>query len=283
MTLRPDDYKLIADAVEEFLGFDITTRAQQDRISKWSADSVKASTPQQGERSNENGRGIEGGSASEASYHAAGDRSGADELPAEHRGSGGAVSPGSLAARTSDRVQPNARQSSVKASPHSPVADSTGEFCICGARLVDVTAHPSVKTSMTAESEQRFLWRPSGMMPYDGPRLKHEPEYVAASLASAETPASARPSEPGEEQAANPTQMVRVAEQVRAEPLYSCERCQMKLPKYLMTFDIGVRGGDAAWCAACRVQPGAVGAANRAEVVAHRRAHFAASPEEPKA
>jgi hypothetical protein len=53
-----------------------------------------------------------------------------------------------------------------------------------------------------------------------------------------------------------------------------CERCQMRVPDRLATWDIGVRGSAAARCAACR-PCGATPeeqAANRAEVVAMRKA-----------
>lgn len=71
---------------------------------------------------------------------------------------------------------------------------------------------------------------------------------------------------------------------VPAEKVYICERCQMRLPERLMTFGIGVRGGHAAWCAACRIHDCADWEAKRAEVIALRKAHLlsrvgAASPE----
>lgn len=54
----------------------------------------------------------------------------------------------------------------------------------------------------------------------------------------------------------------------------TCERCQMKMPERLVTFDIGVRGGVAARCAACRPCGETVEEqeANRLEVVAMRKA-----------
>lgn len=51
-----------------------------------------------------------------------------------------------------------------------------------------------------------------------------------------------------------------------------CERCQMRLPERLVKFGVGVRGGTAAWCAACARQPGAEGEAKRQEVIAIRKA-----------
>lgn len=56
--------------------------------------------------------------------------------------------------------------------------------------------------------------------------------------------------------------------------LVTCERCMSKVPERLATFGIGVRGGDAAWCAACKPQDGAAGESNRAEVIALRKARL---------
>lgn len=50
-----------------------------------------------------------------------------------------------------------------------------------------------------------------------------------------------------------------------------CERCQLKVPERLATFGIGVRGGHAAWCAACKPTDGPKAEKNRAEVIAMRR------------
>jgi hypothetical protein len=63
-------------------------------------------------------------------------------------------------------------------------------------------------------------------------------------------------------------------EQLRGEPMVICERCQMKVPERLATFGIGVRGGDAAWCAACKTPEGAEGQGKRAEVIELRKAHL---------
>jgi hypothetical protein len=59
------------------------------------------------------------------------------------------------------------------------------------------------------------------------------------------------------------------------EPFFAtehCTICQMALPAPLVTFDIGPRGGTAAYCAACRRQPGLSGEVNRAAVIARRKA-----------
>jgi hypothetical protein len=56
------------------------------------------------------------------------------------------------------------------------------------------------------------------------------------------------------------------------ERIVNCEKCQIKIPERLATFDVGVRGGTAARCAACNPQPGPTGEANRNEVIALRRA-----------
>lgn len=52
------------------------------------------------------------------------------------------------------------------------------------------------------------------------------------------------------------------------EPLVSCEQCQVKVPERLATLSIGVRGGMASRCAACRP---VLGEAARQEVIAMRR------------
>jgi hypothetical protein len=64
----------------------------------------------------------------------------------------------------------------------------------------------------------------------------------------------------------------------KAVELVTCERCQMKVPERLATFGIGVRGGHAAWCAACKTPDGPDGEAKRAEVVAMRKKRLAAPP-----
>lgn len=48
--LREDDYAVIAEAVNEFLGFDTTTREQQDRIVKWAAAPSSPAEPTQDAR-----------------------------------------------------------------------------------------------------------------------------------------------------------------------------------------------------------------------------------------
>lgn len=56
------------------------------------------------------------------------------------------------------------------------------------------------------------------------------------------------------------------------ENLAICEICQIRVPERLATFGVGVRGGNAAWCAACKIPPGPAGEAARQEVIALRRA-----------
>jgi hypothetical protein len=57
------------------------------------------------------------------------------------------------------------------------------------------------------------------------------------------------------------------------ERLETCERCQMKLPEAWGTFDVGVRGGIAWRCCACRPVEGKE--AERAKIVKMRKARFA--------
>lgn len=56
------------------------------------------------------------------------------------------------------------------------------------------------------------------------------------------------------------------------ERMVYCERCQLKVPARLATFDVGVRGGTAARCAACNP---VLGEEARQEVIAMRRAKLA--------
>jgi hypothetical protein len=63
-----------------------------------------------------------------------------------------------------------------------------------------------------------------------------------------------------------------VGEVDAAERTDICERCQMHLPLRLLSFGIGVRGGDSAWCAVCKP---VLGEEARREVVAIRKAHYA--------
>jgi hypothetical protein len=48
LELRADDYSVIVEAVNEYLGFDITTREQQDRITTWATAASSAPPPQAG-------------------------------------------------------------------------------------------------------------------------------------------------------------------------------------------------------------------------------------------
>lgn len=59
------------------------------------------------------------------------------------------------------------------------------------------------------------------------------------------------------------------------EQMVICERCQLRAPERLVTWDIGVRGGAAARCAACRPMEGPDGEARRQEIIAMRRARRA--------
>lgn len=68
---------------------------------------------------------------------------------------------------------------------------------------------------------------------------------------------------------------LRVAAATPTETLVACECCQLKVPERLASFGIGVRGGQAAWCAACRLY-GPDWAARRDEVRAMRKARLSA-------
>ncbi len=68
----------------------------------------------------------------------------------------------------------------------------------------------------------------------------------------------------------NPPPLVPKTGEARLE---TCERCQMKLPETWGTFDVGVRGGIAWRCAACRPIERLAG--EREEIIKIRKARYA--------